>query len=391
MFSYLRHITLSIVFLSVALIASGRDSLTVRKLYQNIGCEFSAGYNLPSHGYYRGYNPLEKPVRANSLLHLKYSFGFQPDTWLGSMYPNVTQGVGLAGCTFYSHELMGTPVIAYIFQNVPLIQLKKGMSVDYAWELGGSYGWKQSAMIATRANIYVNVGLRLSYGISDLLTLNIGPEFTHCSNGDTKYPNGGSNMFNLKVGVTGHAVPKRGEADRRVINEYEKELSQKSFAQRMEYDLILSGGCRAGKVTGKTARVINDAFPFFCLNFSPLYRLNRNLGAGVSLDFLADRSANLYDVVYDRETKTVISYSQPGIYKQMAAGLSLKGEITMPIFTVGVGFGGFVIPSGNSLKGLYSTFSLKTYMSDKLFLNVTYRLSTKNFTHNMMYGMGVKF
>ena len=136
MFRYLRHITLLIVFLSVALIASGRDSLAVRKLYQNVGGEFSAGYNLPSHGYYRGYNPLEKPIHANSLLHLKYSFGIQPDTWLGSMYPNVTQGVGIAGCTFYSHELMGTPVIAYIFQNVPLIQLKKGMSVDYAWELG---------------------------------------------------------------------------------------------------------------------------------------------------------------------------------------------------------------------------------------------------------------
>ena len=198
-------------------------------------------------------------------------------------------------------------------------------------------------------------------------------------------------MFNLKVGVTGHAVTKRGESDRRVINEYEKELRQKSFAERMEYGLILSEGFRAGKVTGMFSRVINDKFPFFCLNFTPLYRLNRHLSAGASIDLLADRSANLYDVVYDRETKTVISYSQPEIYEQMAAGLSLKGEITMPIFTVGVGLGAFVLPSGNSLRGLYSTFSLKTFMTDRLFLNVSYRLSTKNYTHNMMYGMGVKF
>ena len=198
-------------------------------------------------------------------------------------------------------------------------------------------------------------------------------------------------MFNLKVGVTGHAVPKYGNADRRVIDEYEEELRQKSFTERMEYDLVFLGGFRAGKVTGKKSYVINEQFPFFCLNFSPLYRLNRNLSVGASLDFLADRSANLYDVVYDSETKTVLSYEQPGIDEQMAAGLSLKGEITMPVFTVGVGFGGFVIPSGNSLRGFYSTFSLKTFMTDSVFLNITYRLSTKNFTHNMMYGVGLRF
>ena len=388
---FFRYISIIVVFLSVAFTASGRDSLDVRKFYHNAGLEFSGGYNLPSHGYYNGYNPLKKPIRANSLLHLKYGFGYQPDTWLGSLYPNVTQGFGIAGCTFYSSELMGTPVLAYIFQNVPLIQVKDGMSVDYAWELGGSYGWQQSAMIATRANIYVNVGLKLSYAVSKYLTLNIGPEFSHCSNGDTKYPNGGSNMFNLKVGVTGHAVPKYGKADRRVIDEYEEELRQKSFAERMEYDLVFLGGFRAGKVTEKKSYVINEQFPFFCLNLSPLYRLNRNLSAGASLDLLADRSANLYDVVYDSETKTVLSYEQPGIDEQMAAGLSLKGEITMPVFTVGVGFGGFVIPSGNSLRGFYSTFSLKTFMTDSVFLNVTYRLSTKNFTHNMMYGVGLRF
>lgn len=391
MVRHFRYIIILIVFLSVALNASGRDSLGVHKIYQNVGVELSAGYNLPSHGYYNGYNPLNKPIYANSLFHLKYSFGYQPETRLGSLYPDVTQGFGLAGCTFYSHDLMGTPVIAYIFQNVPLIQLKQGMSVDYAWELGGSYGWKQTELIATRANIYVNVGLKLSYDLSECLTMNVGPEFMHCSNGDTKYPNGGSNMFNMKVGVTGHLVPKQGQLNRGVIDEYESELKNKSFYERMEYDLILLGGLRAGKVTGKASRVINDHFPFFCLSFSPLYRLNRHLSAGASVDFLADRSANLYNVVYDRETKTVISYSQPEIYKQMAAGLSLKGEIVMPVFTVGVGFGGFVIPAGNSLSGLYSTFSLKTFMTENLFLNVCYRLSTKNFTHNMMYGVGVRF
>ena len=391
MFRYIRHTILSIVFLSVVLNASGRDSLGVHKLYSDVGIEFSAGYNLPSHGYYNGYNPLKKPLYFNSLLHLKYGFGFQPGTRLGSLFPGVTQGVGLAGCTFYSKELMGAPVVAYVFQNVPIMNPKQGVDVSYSWELGGSYGWKQTELIATRANIYVNVGLKLSCDISESLTFNVGPEFIHCSNGDTKYPNGGSNMFNLKVGVSGNVVPRQGKADRRVIEEYESDLSQMTFAERMEYDLALSGGFRAGKIKGDKSYIINDPFPFFGLTFTPLYRIDRHFSAGVSLDVLADRSANIYDVVYDSETKAVLSYKQPGLDKQIAAGLSFKGEITMPIFTVGVGVGSFVVPAGDSLKGVYGTFSLKTFMAENLFLNICYRLSTNNFTHNMMYGMGVRF
>ena len=379
------------VFLSVALVASGRDSLNVRRLYHDVGLAASAGYNLPSHGYYNGHNPLKQPIRANSSVHLKYGFGFQPGTRLGSLYPGVTQGVGVAGCTFYSHELMGSPIVAYVFQNVPLLELKPGLSLDYAWELGGSYGWKQTELIATRANIYVNVGLNLSYDLSRHWSMNLGPEFTHCSNGDTKYPNGGSNMFNLKVGVTGHVVPRQGQVDRKVIEEYENELTKKTFAESLEYDLAFSGGIRAGKVKGEKSYIINEPFPCFCLTFTPQYRINRHFSAGASVDIIADRSANLYDVVYDSDTKKVVNYNQPSLGRQIAAGLCIKGEISMPVFAVGVGVGSFVIPAGESLKGAYGTFSLKTFMTESLFINICYRLSTNNYTHNMMYGVGVRF
>ena len=51
------------------------------------------------------------------------------------------------------------------------------------------------------------------------------------------------------------------------------------------------------------------------------------------------------------------------------------------------------VKKGNtdSLKGLYTTFSLKDFVSRRLFLNVTYRLSSRNYTHNMMYGIGWRF
>ena len=385
-----KHISI-IVFLSVGLTVSGRDSLDMRKLYHDVEMAASGGYNLPSHGYFNGYNPLKKPLYFNSSLHLKYGFGFQPGTRFGSLYPNVTQGVGLAAATFYSQELMGSPVFAYIFQRAQLMELNPRLKLNYAWDFGASFGWKQTELIATRANIYINVGVMLSWDLNRHLSLNFGPEFTHCSNGDTRYPNGGVNLFNLKVGLTGHIEPETGETDRTVIEHYRSQLKQKSFAERMEYDLVLYGGWRAGKVVGLKSYVINEHFPFFGLNFMPLYRISRHFTAGASLDLLADRSANLYDVVYDADIKSVVSYSRPTLGKQMAAGISIRGEITMPIFTLGVGAGGFVLPAGDSLRGIYTVFCLKTFVTDHLFANISYRLSTKNYTHNMMYGLGWRF
>lgn len=391
----MRHLSKHILALTILLLpvfqAGGSDSLQVRRLYHDLTIAASAGYNLPSHGYYNGYNSLERPIPANSSLHLEYALGFTGATHLGRLYPGVTQGIGLAACTFFEYELMGTPVFAYVFQNARIHEFKPGVALNYSWNLGASYGWRTNEMIASPWNVYVNVGLNLSWDISKRWTLGMGPEFSHCSNGDTAYPNGGANLIDFRISLTGHIEEDNFAKDRSEIIGYESQLRNKSFKERMTYDLILGGGVRAGKVTGKEYALINEAFPFFSLYFMPMYRLNRYFSAGASLDLLADRSANLYDVYCDKETREVILYTQPPIYRQMAAGLSVHGDITMPVFTIGAGIGGFVLGSGQTLRGLYTTFSLKAFMTERLFLNVTYRLSARNYTHNLMYGLGWRF
>ena len=385
------HILAFILSFLPVLNAYGSDSLRVRKLYHDVTVAASGGYNLPSHGYYRGYNELKRPIRANSSLHLEYSFGFSDATDLGCLYPGVTQGIGLSGCSFYNHELMGTPVFAYLFQNARILDLCPRLGLDYSWRLGTSYGWKQTELIASKWNVSVNVGLMLSYDVAKRWTLGIGPEFTHCSNGDTSYPNGGANLMNLRLSLTGHIVENTSVNDRSAIEKYESELRQKPFADRMTYDLILIGGYRAGKVTSGTYAIINEPFPFFGLNVLPQYHLNRIFAVGASLDLLADRSADIYDVEYNSEIREVTSYKIPELSQQMAAGLSLRGEINMPVFSVGVGVGSFLLGSSDNLKGIYTIYTLKAFVTERLFLNVTYRLSTRNYTHNLMYGLGWRF
>lgn len=370
--------------------AAGRDSLSVRNVHHDITVAASAGYNLPTHGYYKGYNLSGSPIYVNSALHLEYGVGLNPQTRVGALYPGVVQGAGLSCLTFYRHDLMGTPAFAYIFQTGRILDLSPVLGLDYRWDLGGSFGWKKNEMIGSGANIYVNVGLMLTWDVSECLSLHAGPQFSHCSNGDTCYPNGGANLIDLRVGVTGHLDRTGVKPDRSVIDEYESELRAASFADRMSYDLILCGGWRAGKVTSGAYALINESFPFAAVNFAPSYHLNRYFSVGASLDLLADRSAGIYDVMKDADDE-VVSYKLPGLARQTAAGLSLRGDITMSVFTIGAGFGGFLLAGTDSLKSLYTTFSLKAFISRRLFLNVTYRLSSRNYTHNMMYGIGWRF
>lgn len=269
-----RHFLIWLVLVSACITAAGRDSLSTRKVQHEISVAASAGYNLPSHGYYNGFNPAGRPIYANSSLHLEYGFGFNNRTRLGGLYPGTTQGVGVSALTFYDHELMGTPAFAYIFQTGRILNLSPVLGLDYRWDLGGSFGWKKTEMIGSGANIYVNVGLMLTWDISDCLSLHAGPQFSHCSNGDTRYPNGGANLMDLRVGVTGHLGRSATEPDRNVIDEYESGLRAAGFADRMSYDLIICGGWRAGKVTSGTYALINEPFPFVAVNFAPSYRLS---------------------------------------------------------------------------------------------------------------------
>lgn len=391
----MRHISQQILvaflFVLSAVCADGRDSLSVREAYHDFTAAVSSGYDLPSHGYYRGYNPSGRPIYANTSLHLEYAFAFGPQTRLGALYPGVRQGIGVSCLSFYDHELMGTPVSAYIFQNGRIAEFKPGFGLEYRWDLGVSYGWRINEMVGTRANIYVNVGLMLSWELSPIWSLGVGPEFSHFSNGDTRYPNGGANLLNIRASVTGNLHPKPSFQDKSAIREYDSQLRQKTFARRMSYDLIACGGWRAGKVTDGDYAVINRHFPCVAICFMPMYRIHRYFSAGVSLDLIADRSANIGDVVKDPDTHEVVGYELPPFSRQMAAGLSARGDVSVSMFTIGAGFGGFVLGQGNSLKGLYTMFSLKAFLSRNLFLNVTYRLSSRNYTHNLMYGVGWRF
>ena len=79
----------------------------------------------------------------------------------------------------------------------------------------------------------------------------------------------------------------------------------------------------------------------FGFSFAPMYNFGYKFRAGVALDGVYDHSANMKES-YEEEN----GFYTPPAKKQMALGLSARGEFVMPYFTVGIGLGANVLHGG---------------------------------------------
>ena len=373
-----RIISLLLILLGVSSNAEGRTDTS--RVYHRLEANVRPSYIMPTHPLYTRLNSSGKPLLFSSSAHFQYSLSFSPESYLGKMYPNVYQGVGLGGYTFLDDAEIGSPLALYLFQRARIAQLSRRLSLDYEWNLGLSFGWKQNVCIASPINAYINVGLLLEYDISPRWTLSAGPEYTHFSNGDTRFPNGGANTMGLRVGVAANLSDTPEPASRVEVEAYERNLT---------YDVLVYGAWRADRVVdGGELYVVNERFPVAGLHFNPLYHFSRYFSAGASLDMIYDSSANLYGHTVADDGETVAGYLKPPFRNQIAAGLSLRGELTMSIFSINIGSGINFIKSGEDMKRFYTLFNLKTFVSDRLFLLIGYRFSSLQYTHNLMFGLG---
>ncbi|MDE6369565.1 MAG: acyloxyacyl hydrolase, partial [Muribaculaceae bacterium] len=74
-----------------------------------------------------------------------------------------------------------------------------------------------------------------------------------------------------------------------------------------------------------------------------------------------------------------------------AAGLSVRTELTLPIFSINAGIGRNIIANGPDTRIFYQTLALKAYVWQGTFLQVGYQLSNFHLPNNLMLGVGYTF
>lgn len=358
-----------------------RDSISHR-----LSVELRPAYNIVSHYALRGDDPLNKVAS----LHLRYAFSFNELSSIGQRFPTAYQGIGIAGYTFFHPEITGKPVALYIFQGAH-IGNKGDISLGYEWNFGFSWHWQPNEAMNSKWNIMVNVALPISWHISPKWELSLTPDFTHLSNGDTSFSNSGANLFGVRMGITRLFNDHNIHTYAHSYIEPSAELQYKSFKEHFTHDIILYGGWRADRFIDHNTFVVVKR-PLFIDGFQihNLYHFNRHFALGTSLDIQTDSSLNLYDAVVD-ENGELVSFKHPSRLSQTECGISLRCEITAPIFLIGAGFGVNLIGHGYDFSRFYTQFSLKTLLNDHCFIFIGYRYNTVQYTHNMMYGLGWRF
>ncbi|MBR5133943.1 MAG: acyloxyacyl hydrolase [Alistipes sp.] len=385
----LRRVRQLLILIFVSLIgvfaALAEDPKWYEGVRHRLSVELRPAYNIVSHYALRNGGD---PADASLSLHARYAFSANPESRLGRLFPSAYQGIGIAAYSYFHHSLTGTPVAIYIFQGARIADFNKRASIGYEWNLGYSFGWHPNEAMSSRGNILINIGVPIVWRVTDKWELTLTPDFTHFSNGDTSFSNAGSNLFGARIGATYHF-----DADCVPISARRFIARSEEFdggARRMSYDIVAYGAWRADRfIDDGSIYVVDKALPIAGLHFQPLYNLNNYFAIGGSLDLQIDSSLNLYNGVKDDEGNT-IAYSRPPLWQQMEAGVSLRGEIRAPIFSLGVGVGYNLVDSGYDTSRLYTTFSLKAHLTRRLMLYIGYRLNSQQYTHNLMYGLGVR-
>lgn len=374
-------------------VGQNADTLS-HKLVHQIGLDIRAAYVTPTSDFFQGYNSRQKEINSSFSAHLKYAFRFGKDTYWGRLYPHAYQGIGIAYNTFFSSSELGNPVMLYAFQGSRIKQFSPRLSLDYEWNFGASFGWEKyhpeyhpmNKVIGSKINAYINLGFLLNWRLLPQWNLVAGVDFTHFSNGNTHYPNAGVNPIGGRIGIV-HTLGKPedeswGPASPGPYN----------VKPYICYDLVVYGATRKrGFTIDGTPYLVPGSFGIVGLNFGPMYHFNKYFKAGVSMDAQYDESANIKEYKLDGGSSDNPKFHRPPFRKQFAVGLSLRGELVMPIFSVNIGVGRNMIYSGEDTKGFYQILVLKTFITRRLFLHTGYQLSKFKDPNNLMLGIGYRF
>lgn len=369
---------------------------TAHRFIHRIGIEARPQYVFPTNPFFQGENERWKPIKSSFAAHLKYSFQFRPNTCADRIYGGAYQGLGLAVTTFGDKKQLGDPVSFYVFQGARIARFNPRVSLNYEWNFGLSTGWKPyddyynsyNGAVGSRMNAYINAGIYLNWAFSRYFDLIIGGDFTHFSNGNTKFPNAGVNTAGAKIGLVYN------------INREEQDLTHSllkpvipRFPRHISYDLVLFGSWRRkGVYVGEKQIASPGSYPVAGFNFAPMYNLGYKFRVGASLDGVYDGSANVYidNVPINDGTASTRGFLTPGIQHQLSLGLSGRAEYVMPYFTIGIGLGTNVIGRGD-LRGLYQILALKIAVTRSSFLHIGYNLQNFKTPNYLMLGLGFRF
>ncbi|MCM1028154.1 MAG: acyloxyacyl hydrolase [Pseudoflavonifractor sp.] len=359
-------------------------NLIAQRPGQYVEADIAPGYTLPTSAYFRGDNP--QGHHFGPMLQGSARWGIASSR-------GIKMGIGLKAMTFLRPSLIGSPAGIFIYQGANLTSISRRLTLVYEWQFGATAPWQingpshpDNMVNGSPVCALLGASLLLRYNLNSDWTLIGGLDLAHYSNGNTRWPNAGTNTAALRLGISRHI----GSAERVI-----KMIDGLDTLERPRraWDILLWGAWhkKCYHDENDEAHPYPGVFGAAGINISPMWRAGKRFRVGPSLDLIWDEAAIPASYMIGEEGSSEQPYFiRPPFIRQTAAGISVGGEYEMPIFSLHISMGYNVIAGCKDLRYFYQTLALRTWMTRNLWVNVGYSL--RDFAHprHLMLGLGLR-
>lgn len=329
----------------------------------------------------------ENAINTYGAAHLKFGLSSNGTSWKDRAYGLPYFGVGIYTARFKgrSHDL-GKPFSVYVFHGATLANLSEHLKFNYEWNLGASFGWDaydpvdnpENVAIGSEVNVHVGLNFYLKYMTRSGLDLHLGVEASHFSNGATRMPNKG-----LNIGSVYLEMAYNFGRDGRFIDPYRCPLPP-AYEPHYLSDLMVNFSSRQKysdtKDMGASDIVLNHKFRVLGATYSFMRAPNYRYRYGLSADFVYDESSGVRDYleINPHDGKEYQRYHKGNVEDRFSLGLSIKGEVVLPGYSIFANFGRNMIHGNKEDNRLYQIVGVKVYLKENFF--ATFGIRASNFS-----------
>ncbi|GAK36602.1 MULTISPECIES: acyloxyacyl hydrolase [Bacteroides] len=321
----------------------------------------AGGTVLPTTPIVRG----NKRIPWFNAVSLQYGYASTGRRWQDGVYGMPYMGVGLHLTDFSRNKDIGTPITLYLFYGAELKRLSPKLSIGYEGNLGYSFNWKpydpalnpENGAIGARWAVFIAVEPHLRWNINPHLDLQAGVMLSHYSNGGTRKPNNGLNMFSPTLSLR----YKFRQADRQPWSIEKPPLFKKHF----EHDISVTASLRQIMIHSEKSdvrRPLNYNFDVTGLNYNFCIVPNYNYKYGISAHLVYDASSHA-EIEVDGDQQSV---RLAPFHRRLSLGVAAYGELVAEGFSLFANLGYNVVHNQQD-KRFYQIIGLKCYLKENLY------------------------
>jgi len=333
---------ISIIILLIPLLLRGEE------LADSIPSEISSGKNpfflavKAESGFVFQTNDfvIDEDIKGFSSLDLKFCHAAKGDRWQDYAYGMPYFGVGLSATTFHDHRL-GTPISFYLIQGAQIFTLPL-LSFNYEFNLGYSTNWRHydrfdnpdNVAVSTSENIHVGANLYLKVKPIPRVDMNIGVSLVHFSNGAQRLPNKGINLAAPYVEICYNINPPEPRS------KSELHLLPPKVKRRIDHDILLTFSSRqisySTDGTGLTTGFVDHNFRVMGLSYASMFVRSHTWKWGPSIEIVYDESggSTAWREIWEVDGQYYDRVALGKMEQRFNVGLSAKGELVMPYFSL---------------------------------------------------------